>query len=235
MKHTILVVDDNQDLQERLREYLTEFGYSVIPDLTGEQIAETITTHQPDLIILDVMLPGRDGMDILKEIRHIGNVPVLMLTARGEETDRILGLELGADDYLSKPFNPRELLARIKAIMRRLAENSSPDVHQINKKNGAKTETMRLDDARHLLVYGNRSTQLSSTEFRLLEVMMQRPDTIISRSRFMELVHDRGFEAFDRSIDVHISRIRSKLEQISGNRGWIRTYRGSGYMFVSKP
>jgi len=226
-----MIIDDNEELQERLSEYLTEFGYQVTSLLTGINILQDLQTSLPDIIILDIMLPDKDGFEILKEIRSLYSIPVLMLTAKGEDMDRILGLELGADDYLPKPFNPRELVARLKAILRRTAENT-----EASKKNNVsqiiQCGKLQLDPTRNLLIWNQKQTEISATEFRIIEVLMHNQNQIISRDRIMELAHQKNLMAFDRSIDVQVSRIRTKLKDLTGSGDWIKTYRGSGYMLA---
>lgn len=233
MKHKALIVDDDSKLQGLLRTYLEGYGYAVSSLMDGMQIMENIQAENPDIIILDIMLPGKDGLEVLKEIRSRSTVPVIMLTARGEDTDRIVGLELGADDYLAKPFNPRELLARMKAVLRRVEpEPSAPQPAQ--GKDVIQAGELFLDLLQQILRFRDHRCELSTAEFKLMEAMMARPNTVLSRDALMNLARGRDFMAFDRSIDVHISRLRAKLESLTGSRDWIRTHWGSGYMFVDR-
>jgi two-component system phosphate regulon response regulator OmpR len=179
------------------------------------------------------MMPGKDGLEVLKEIRSRHAVPVIMLTARGEDTDRIVGLELGADDYLAKPFNPRELLARMKAVLRRAEAETATQING-DVKNTICIGELVLDLLQQVLRFRGQQIELSTAEFKLLEVMMERPNTVLSRDTLMNLARGRDFIAFDRSIDVHISHLRARLESLTGNRDWIKTHWGSGYMFVDK-
>ena len=228
----ILIIDDDEKLQKLLKEYLEGHGYRVI-SLMDENEAETLIEKEaPGIVILDVMLPNIDGFEILKAIRRSSSIPVIMLTARGEETDRIVGLELGADDYLPKPFNPRELLARIKAVTRRF-HPEEPRAGTITK-SLINAGGLTLDRSKHLLIKDDKKITLSTTEFRILDVMMTNPDTVLSRDQLMQLASGRDIIAFDRSIDVHISKLRAKVESVSGLRDQIRTVWGSGYMFVDK-
>lgn len=230
MGNRVLIVDDDLKLQQLLKEYLGGNGFSVgtLPD--GSRVLETIRKEAPDIVILDVMLPGKDGLEVLKEIRRDHALPVIMLTAKGEDTERIVGLELGADDYLPKPFNPRELLARMKAILRR---GAAPN----REKPAGEPSTIR---AGGLILHKDRQTvstesgemELSSTEYRILEVLMKHPNTVLSRDRLMTLAQGRDFMAFDRSIDMHISKLRAKLEPDPRSPQRIKTVWGSGYMFV---
>jgi two-component system phosphate regulon response regulator OmpR len=234
MKNRILIVDDDQKLQRLLKEYLENNGFQVLSLMDGSQVLKTIGTQSPDLIILDIMLPGKDGLEILKEIRREHLIPVLMLTAKGEETDRIVGLELGGDDYLPKPFNPRELLARMKAILRRVVPGGKKDSlgqeHLLIKAGG-----LILNKARQTITMDDNELELSSTEYRILEVLMKHPNTVLSRDQLMTLARGRDFMAFDRTIDVHISKIRAKLEPDSRSPKRIKTIWGSGYMFIDTP
>lgn len=224
-KH-VLVIDDDAKLRTLLSEYLTGFGYEVSTLEDGTKVMETVHGTSPDMIILDVMLPDRDGFDILRELRGSSRVPVIMLTAKGEDEDRIVGLEMGADDYLPKPFNPRELLARMKAVMRRTEETDDAP-NDVLKAGG-----LRLDPARLALFIDNTEVELSTTECRLMQALMSRAGKALSREQLMTLAWGRDYAAFDRSIDVHISRLRAKLAHYPGHEKRIRTVWGTGYMLV---
>jgi two-component system, OmpR family, phosphate regulon response regulator OmpR len=234
MKNLVLIVDDDEKLQKLLKEYLENNGFRALSLPDGSQVLEKIRRELPDLIILDIMMPGKDGLEVLKEIRRDYRIPVIMLTAKGEDTDRIVGLELGGDDYLPKPFNPRELLARMKAILRRTGsgekEGSIPQEALFIKAGG-----LTLNTARQTLSIGNQELELSSAEYRIMEVLMKHPNTVLTRDQIMTLARGRDFMAFDRSIDVHISKIRAKLESDPGSPRRIKTIWGSGYMFVDMP
>jgi two-component system, OmpR family, phosphate regulon response regulator OmpR len=229
----MLLVDDDTKLQDLLRTYLEAYGFTVRSLLNGMKIMEAIAEDRPDIIILDIMMPGKDGLEVLKEIRSRHDVPVIMLTARGDDMDRIVGLELGADDYLSKPFNPRELLARMKAVLRRV-EADTPAQKKLDTKDAVCIGELELDLHRQVLRYRGGQAELSTAEFKLLEALMERPNTVLSRDTLMSLARGRDFMAFDRSIDVHISHLRAKLESLTGNRDWIKTHWGSGYLFVDR-
>jgi two-component system phosphate regulon response regulator OmpR len=234
MANRILVVDDDEKLQRLLKEYLENNGFRVLSLMDGSQVLKTIRTTPPDLIILDIMLPGKDGLEILKEIRWEYLIPVIMLTAKGEATDRIVGLELGGDDYLPKPFNPRELLARIKAILRRVVSGEKDDSSR-KERLYIKAGGLTLNTARQTVSMEDQELELSSAEYRILEVLMKHPNTVLSRDQLMNLARGRDFMAFDRSIDVHISKIRSKLESDPHSPKKIKTIWGSGYMFIDSP
>jgi two-component system phosphate regulon response regulator OmpR len=230
---TILIVDDDDKLRELLNEYLASYGFKVRMLPEGSHVLSTINETSPDLVILDIMMPGKDGLEVLSEIRTQSRIPVIMLTAKGEDADRIVGLELGADDYLPKPFNPRELLARIKAVLRRLPRT---DLKETEGGDGLLIQVggVVLNKAGQTLVVDGENVELSSSEYKLLEVLMTHPNTVMSRDRLMSLARGKDFMAFDRSIDVHISKLRAKLEIDPGSPKRIKTIWGTGYMFVDK-
>ncbi len=231
MTNKVLIIDDDTKLRDLLREYLEDNGFQVFSLENGDEALRTISNESPDIVILDVMMPGIGGLDLLKEINRNFSLPVIMLTAKGEETDRIIGLELGADDYIPKPFNPRELLARMRAVMRRVpAEGEEP-----SEKDNArfiKAGGLILDRAKQTVSMGDNEMDLSSTEYKILEVLMKNPNSVMSRDEIMSTARGRDFMAFDRSIDVHISKLRAKLETDPRYPKLIRTVWGSGYMFV---
>ena len=231
MDKSILLVDDDEKLCKLLREYLEDYGFQVLTLGDGTAVVKTIRAESPDIIILDIMLPGEDGLDVLKEIRKEFSMPVIMLTAKGEDADRIVGLELGADDYLPKPFNPRELLARMKAVLRRMSSRGTGETaHDENLL--IEAGGLVLNKAKRTLLVEEQEVELSSTEYKLLEVLMERPNTVLSRDELMNQARGRDFMAFDRSIDVHISKLRTKLKKYPRFRNSIKTVWGTGYMFV---
>ncbi|MUM76781.1 response regulator [Pseudodesulfovibrio sp. F-1] len=229
----ILIIDDDEKLRALLTEYLEGYGFGVRTLPSGDGAVDVVRSAPPGLVILDVMMPGRNGLDVLRDIRGHSRVPVIMLTAKGEDTDRIVGLELGADDYLPKPFNPRELLARIKAVLRRLdapaAEGQVPAQRPVPL---LEAGGLTLNLARQVLLAQGAEVELSATEFRLLRVLMENPDTAMTRDELMTLAWDRDFSAYDRSIDVHISKLRSLLRSYPAHARRIRTVWGTGYLFV---
>ena len=233
MKIKVLIVDDDKKLRNLLSEYLGDYGFQVLALADGSSILKTIRTETPDIVILDIMLPEKDGLEILKEIRTDFSVPVIMLTAKGEDADRIVGLELGADDYLPKPFNPRELVARMKAVLRRglPRKNEGP---LKGKTLFVEAGSLVLNKAKQILLVENKEIELSSTEYKLLAALMERPNIVLSRDKLMDLAQGRDFVAFDRSIDVHISKLRAKLEPYPHFRKVIKTVWGTGYMFVDE-
>jgi two-component system phosphate regulon response regulator OmpR len=232
MAEKVLLVDDDEKLRNLLKEYLEGYGYRVLTLVDGSAVPETIKKETPDIVILDIMMPVKDGLDVLKEIRMTFAIPVIMLTAKGEATDRIVGLELGADDYLPKPFDPRELLARIKAVLRRgltMEEGIEKDESLIINVGG-----LTLNRARQTLSVEDKEVELSSTEYKILEALMAHPNTVLSRDRLLNLARGRDFMAFDRSVDVHISKLRAKLDVYPQYRKIIKTVWGTGYMFVDE-
>jgi len=233
METKILIVDDDEKLRKLLREYLEGYGFKVLMLSDGTFVIKTIQKEYPDLIILDIMLPKKDGLDVLKVIRSESSIPVIMLTAKGEEEDRIVGLELGADDYLPKPFNPREILARIKAVMRRSKSQEQTGVGR-EKIEVIKAGRLILKTVDQILLVDDNEVALSTAESKIMEALMKHPNTALSRDRLMTIARGRDFMAFDRSIDVHISNLRAKLSSYPDFRNCIKTVWGSGYMFVEK-
>jgi two-component system phosphate regulon response regulator OmpR len=234
MGNKVLIVDDDEKLRKLLKEYLEDNGFKVVTLADGSDVRKTLRKESPEMVILDIMLPGKDGLEVLKEIRAGDTVPVIMLTAKGDQTDRIVGLELGADDYLPKPFNPRELLARMKAVLRRALP--------VNRDTAGKKEApllkaggVTLNRAKQTILIGDKELELSSTEYKILEVLMRHPNVVFSRDQLMDLARGRDFMAFDRSIDVHISKLRAKLEPDPRSPTRIKTVWGTGYMFVDTP
>jgi len=219
-----LVIDDDPKLAALLAEYLGSRGLEVHTAPDGDRGLEARKTNSYDLIILDVMMPKKDGFEVLKEIRRDSNIPVIMLTARAEDFDRIVGLELGADDYISKPFNPRELLARIKAILRRSQAAGSEEVEVLS------AAGIRLNISKREVECGSQLVELTSTEFDILRVLISNAGRVIARERLMELARGTEWSAFDRSIDVHISNLRKKLGDSSKRAKKIKTIRGVGYL-----
>jgi two-component system response regulator CpxR len=220
----LLVVDDDVELCALLGEFLHREGYSVQFEHEGRAGLSQAIEGGFDLIILDVMLPGMDGFEILKRVRQQSRVPVLMLTARGEDVDRIVGLELGADDYLPKPFNPRELVARIKAILRRWDTKATSGRIEVNG--------IALDPGTRQVLRDGAPVETTTLEFQILEMLMRASGRVVSRDALMEALYNRKATPFDRSIDMHVSHLRRKLE---GETPLIKTIRGIGYQFLSSP
>ena len=226
----ILLVDDDIRLGALLERLLKPEGFQVAVVTDGLQGARRATSEVFDLIVLDVMLPGLDGFEVLRRIRQHSKVPVVMLTAKGTENDRIVGLELGADDYLPKPFNPRELLARIKAVLRR-ADATSAGISQESLKVGV----LAMDGARREVSVNGVPIALTTTEFDLLRCFMRYPGQTLSRDALMDMLRGVGYAAYDRSIDVHVKNLRAKLEADTRNPRYIKTIWGTGYMLMADP
>jgi len=232
---TLLIVDDDQELRELLTDLLQKYGYQTQSACNGAQMFEKLATHSIDLIILDIRLPGEDGFRLCQKLRLSSAIPIIMLTANGDETDRIVGLEMGADDYVPKPFNPRELVARIKAVLRRFQEGTlavkakerSPFSAAILKFAGWRLEL----SGRRLISPDNIEITLSAGEYTLLLTFLERPRRVLSRDQLLELIHKRESNPYDRSIDIQVSRLRQKIEQDPKDPQFIRTVRGGGYVF----
>ena len=229
----VLIVDDDAEIRDLLGHYLREQGYEVSLAAGGEEMWAVLKSGEPDIIVLDLMLPGDDGLMLCRNLRARAETPVIMLTARGDETDRIVGLEMGADDYLPKPFNPRELLARMKTILRRA--RSMPKGQLPDEAPFVCFAGWRLDTRERQLVSPQEVVvSLSGTEYRLLRVFLDYPNRILNRDQLLDLLHGREGEAFDRSIDVQISRLRHRLGEDAREPVIIKTVRNEGYVFTSK-
>jgi DNA-binding response OmpR family regulator len=222
----ILLIEDDPELAEMVKSYLGEAGYSVSVAGRGE-IGLAILAREPfDSIILDLMLPDMDGLEICRRIRARGRTPILMLTARGDAMDRIIGLELGADDYLPKPFEPRELLARLRAVLRRTKGNQDADLLHFGR--------LEIDLGARVVRLDGKLCPMTSHQFALLLVLAQHAGRVLSRDVIMDLLSNEPLEAFDRSIDVHISRIRAAIEDNPKNPRRVITVRGAGYVFAKQ-
>ena len=225
-KNHILMVDDDVDLNALVTEYLARFGHRLVTATTAARGMAELRRERPDLIILDIMLPDTDGLTLCRKIRTEFDVPIIMLTARGEVADRVLGLELGADDYLSKPFEPRELVARIQSVIRRSADRVSPEA--------LVADGLRLEkDTRRVSLDGN-AIDLTTMEFELLSVLMESHGRVLSRNRLIERLRGIDADVYDRSIDMLVSRLRDKLGDDSHAPRFIKTVRLTGYQFVGQ-
>lgn len=222
---SVLIVDDDADLCEMLRSYLSAHGWAVLAAHTGAHGIAMAREQHPDLIILDVMLPDLDGFEVLRRLHKVEPYKVLMLTARGEEIDRIVGLEIGADDYLSKPFNPRELMARMKAILRRAHSSNVSSTPAI-------AGAFLIDAQKRQILYQQRPIPLTDIEFALLQFFLEHSHTILNRDDLSQVLFERPSRPFDRAVDMHVSRLRRKLEELPGFHGYIRSIRNTGYLFV---
>lgn len=228
----ILMVDDDPGIRDVVSDFLTRHGYVVETAADAQQMEKVLAKEPVDLVVLDVMLPGEDGLAICRRLSKPDGPAIIMLSAMGEETDRIVGLELGADDYLPKPCNPRELLARIRAVLRRRQE---PRSHDEGIGAGCEFSGWRLDLVRReLRTPDGVVVNLSSGEFSLLRAFVERPQRVLTRDQLLDYARGPDTEAYDRAIDVQISRLRKKLEDGAGGQELIRTIRNEGYMFTAK-
>jgi two-component system OmpR family response regulator len=228
----ILIVDDQRDIRDLLARYLVKHGLRASVAESAEAARKTMRAAQIDLIVLDIMMPGEDGLSLTRWLRENHDIPIILLTAMADETDRIVGLEVGADDYLPKPFNPRELLARIKAVLRRA--RTMPRSHT-TAKGQLCFDRWKLDlTRRELIDERGVSVALSSGEFRLLVSLLERPGMVLTRDQLLDLTRGRSAQAFDRSIDNQISRLRRKIERDPKNPVLIKTAWGDGYSFAGE-
>ena len=226
----ILVIDDDAELCELVSEYLESEGFEIDTEGSGDHGADRALESDYALIILDVMLPGINGFEALRRIRSQSNVPVLMLTARGDDVDRIVGLEIGADDYLPKPFNPRELVARIHAILRRSSAHANADAAALNEK--VAIGDIQLDKGSRTVTRDNNPIHLTAMEFDVLEVLLRNAGRVVERENLVEQVLDRKYSPYDRSIDVHVSNLRKKLGHEVDGMERIKSVRQIGYLYA---
>jgi two-component system, OmpR family, alkaline phosphatase synthesis response regulator PhoP len=223
---TILVVDDEPRIVQLVRDYLEHGGFTVLVASDGPSALRSARTGRPDLIVLDLSLPGLDGLDVARSLRRDGEVPIIMLTARTDESDKLIGLELGADDYLTKPFSPKELVARVRAVLRRAEGMRSPsDVIRV----GANVE---LDVPRMDARFDGRRVDLTKTEFQLLSTMARQPGRVFTRAQLLDAVRGVAFESYERAIDAHIKNIRKKIEPDPRSPRYVLTVFGVGYRFA---
>ena len=222
----ILVVDDDPALRDLLCAYLTDTGFVVDLAGDGDAMRRAMQEAMPDAIVLDLMLPNEDGLVLTRELRTRSAVPILMLSARGEEIDRVVGLELGADDYLAKPFSPRELLARLRALLRR-AQGAMP----APELEGERFGPYRLDRAARRLLRADQDLGLSGAEYDLLKVFIERPNRVLSRDLLLDLLKGYERDPYDRTVDIRVARLRRKIESDPANPVYVRTVRGAGYLF----
>lgn len=227
MAQKLLIIDDDERLNALLTDYLAKFGFEVQAVAQPQQGLEIIRTAPPDLVILDVMLPTMDGFDVLRTIRRESQIPVIMLTARGEVTDRIVGLEIGADDYIPKPFEPRELVARIQTVLRRKQDISSVS-------STLRFGNLTVDLNRKAAFVNEKNCELTTAEFELLALFIRQKGKVLNREQIMDAIRHEDWEAFDRSVDVLVSRLRQKLGDDPKNPRFIKTVWGSGYLFIGE-
>ena len=223
---TILVVEDEPKISELLQLYLEKEGYRVVKAPDGASALDAFRRREPHLVILDLNLPSIDGLEVCRQIRRNSSTPIIMLTARDEEVDKLIGLELGADDYVTKPFSPREVVARVRAVLRRVtaAQRETDEV--------LRAGDLTLDVARHQARMGGRELDLTPTEFRLLEVLMRHPGRVFTRLQLLDMVQGEAFEGYERTIDAHIKNLRQKIEPDPQHPAFVLTVYGVGYKFA---
>ena len=225
MPKKILVIDDEPKIVEICQDYLKAAGYEVVSAGNGLQGLMIARREKPDLVVLDLMMPGMDGLDVCRNLRRESNIPIIMLTARVEESDKLVGLELGADDYITKPFSPRELVARVRVVLRRASGDPTSEIIHVGE--------VSIDRTRYEATLPEKIIILTPTEFEILAALMSQPGRIFSRSQLLTAVHGIAFESYERAIDSHIRNLRRKLETTSGEARYIVTVHGVGYKFES--
>jgi DNA-binding response OmpR family regulator len=222
---TVLVVDDETRIVDLARDYLEHAGFAVLTAVDGPSALRAARTRKPDVLVLDLGLPGMDGLDVARELRRESSVPIVMLTARDDELDRVLGLEIGADDYVTKPFSPRELVARIRAILRRV--DRQPEAGDRILVAG-----VSIDVSRMRVEADGRTVELTPTEFQLLVTLARQPGRIFTRAQLLDAIHGLAFESYERAIDAHVKNLRHKLEPDPGRPRYVLTVYGVGYRFA---
>jgi DNA-binding response OmpR family regulator len=222
----ILVVEDEARIARLVRDYLEHAGFKAVVVGDGETALASARRSMPDLVVLDLGLPGRDGLDVARTLRRTSSVPIVMLTARGDETDRVVGLELGADDYVVKPFSPKELVARVRAVLRRTqaARAGGPEVLRV--------ADVEVDLPRMRVAVAGRPVELTPTEFQLLATLAREPGRVFTRGQLLDAVHGVAFESYERAIDAHVKNLRRKLEPTPGRPRYLLTVHGVGYRFA---
>ncbi len=226
---TILVVDDEPKIVQIARDYLEHAGYSVLTAWDGKSALATVRASKPDLVVLDLGLPELDGLDVTRTLRKDSNLPIIMLTARGEESDKLVGLELGADDYVTKPFSPKELVARVRAVLRRWDTASANAGAEI-----IRAGDLTLDIPRMRVTLGEHAVEVTPTEFQLLATLARQPGRIFTRAQLLDAVRGVAFESYERAIDAHIKNIRRKIEPDPHAPRYVLTVYGVGYKFADK-
>lgn len=222
MNRTILVVEDEPGIARLVRDYLGQAGFRALVAADGDAALREARAVRPDLVVLDLGLPRRDGLDVMRELRRTSSMPIIVLTARDDEVDRILGLELGADDYVTKPFSPKELVARVRAVLRRVEERGHPaDVIRV--------ADVEIDVPRMRVTIAGRPVELTTTEFQLLLTLAREPGRVFTRGQLLDAVHGVAFEAYERAIDQHVKNIRRKIEPNPGEPRYLLTVYGVGY------
>ncbi|MCX6066953.1 MAG: response regulator transcription factor [Chloroflexi bacterium] len=223
MPKKILVIDDEPKIVEICQDYLKAAGFDVVSAGDGLKGLSAARREKPDLVVLDLMMPGMDGLDVCRSLRRESNTPIIMLTARVEESDKLVGLELGADDYITKPFSPRELVARVRVVLRRASGDPASEIIRAGE--------VSIDRARYEATLPDKVIVLTPTEFEILAALMSQPGRIFSRAQLLNAVHGIAFESYERAIDSHIRNLRRKLETAAGDARYIITVHGVGYKF----
>ncbi len=222
---TILVVDDEPQIVQLVTDYLEHGGFAVASARDGQSALRLAKERRPDLVVLDLGLPGIDGLDLTRALRREGSVPIVMLTARSEESDKLIGLELGADDYITKPFSPKELVARVRAVLRRSeAAEEAPDLIRV--------ADVELDVPKLSATVGQRDVELTPTEFKLLSTLARQPGRVFTRAQLLDAIHGVAFDAYERAVDAHIKNIRRKIEPDPHSPRYLQTVFGIGYRFA---
>lgn len=233
IQKTLLIVDDDAETRELLARYLKDHGFDVVTAANGKEMEICLEHHTVALIVLDLMMPGEDGLHICRRLRSSSNIPIIILTAKGEAVERIIGLEMGADDYLSKPFSPRELVARIRAVLWRVNTGNPAEDQSLNDATYRFSGwTLKMDE-RTLLDPAGKPVELSSGELSLLQIFIQNPRRVLNRDQILDQTRGREFTPFDRSVDVQVSRLRKKLKDRDESADLIKTVHGAGYVFSS--
>ena len=222
---SILVVEDEPEIARVIRDYLQAAGFTVSVAADGETALQSARLAHPDLIVLDLGLPGRDGLDVTRELRRTSDVPIVVVTARGDEADRIVGLELGADDYVVKPFSPKELVARVRALFRRVDGRDEPG-------DTIRVSDLEIDVPRMRVTVDGRPVELTASEFQLLVAMAREPGRVFTRGQLLDVLHGVAFESYERAIDAHIKNLRRKIEPEAGETRYVQTVYGVGYRFA---
>lgn len=226
MNPTILIIDDDAKLNLLLKDFFKDFGFTTLTATHPEDGLKIIKQKPPDIIILDVMLPGMNGFEVCKAVRKFSSIPIIMLTAKGELMDRVVGLELGADDYLAKPFEPRELVARIQSVLRR--------IHPVEKNQVRKFGSMTIDFNKHTVEIDGKNIEMTTNEFSALCLLARNPNKVLNRDQILDELSGIECDAFNRSVDITMSRLRQKLNDDPKNPSFIKTVWGTGYIFIAE-
>jgi DNA-binding response OmpR family regulator len=226
MKFTILIIDDDEKLNQMLKEFLSDFDFNVLTAFEPDKGLKILKEKSPDLIILDIMLPQMNGFEVCKTIRKTDTVPIIMLTARGEVMDKVVGLELGADDYLPKPFEPRELVARIQSILRRTKQDNQSQIETFGR--------LAMDYEKHVVLLDGKDVGLTTNEFTAFSLLVKNAGKVLNRDQILDALRGMECEAFNRSVDITMSRIRQKLKDNPKNPSFIKTIWGTGYLFIGE-